>query len=286
MNRLEKKCLLGSASLHGLLVVSFLVGSAFLPQPQKNVRPQAVEIVPYDALSKVTDDPSRGGGPAVTLSPALVRPLAPPAPELKAERREESVKLGKLAPPKARDPKRVRDDPDPIQKAPGRDLDRLTNTVVKSPALAKPEEQEKFERAQAAWANRLQALAGALGKAERGLSQGFSGKVVTTVGPSSPSGKGEAAVNWRDAVADSYTRAWEPPQNARDSAKTGVEITIARDGTVVNRRITRPSGDSALDQSVERVLQEVKSVPAFPEGAAEARRTLNITFDLTVKRFL
>ena len=301
MNRLEKKCLFGSAAMHVLLVVVFLFGAAFLPKRLKNEAPQVIEIVPYDALAKVTDGPSKGGNPNVIppSAPAPVRPPpppvqppSPPPPRPAPEKLEEPVKPEKVTPPKARDLKQVGDDPEPVKKAPSRDLSRLTNSVVKTKsadlakARAQREAREKFEREQAKRAGQLQALAGAFSQAEAGLSRGLSGKVVSSVEMAGPGGGGPAMINWRSAVADIYTRAWDPPQDAQDSAKVATKITIARDGTVLNGRITRPSGDSALDRSVERVLREVKTVPAFPEEAKEEQRTLNFIFDLTVKRSL
>ncbi len=301
MNRLEKKCLLGSAAMHTLLVVVFLFGSAFLPKRAKPDKPIVLEIVPFNAI-KFTDGPSRGGRPDVAPPPApkvqapiqaAVPPALPPKVE-KPEKPEKPVETVKKEPAPPTEPihKPKGDDPERVKASESNLLARLTKVVVKRPSeqaerdRARAEAREQAARTEATAARKRQALDGAISVAANRLEQGLSGKVASSVGIYGPGGGGPAVANWRSAVVDIYTRAWDPPPDASSSAKVGTRITVARDGTVLSPRITRPSGDSALDQSVERVLQRVKSVPALPEGAAEDQRTLNIVFDLTVKRSL
>jgi TonB family protein len=300
MNRLERKCLLGSAALHGLLVVILLVGSAFLKPPPQPA-PVMLEIIPENAL-KFTDGRSSGGDPNAARTPAPkplpeVKPLPPPP---KVEKPPEPVKPREEAKPKEEEPKNVGDEPvpnkpkakDTARKPPSRSL---TNITVKVPKvdLAKQRAQEQArERAAAdarAYAQQQAQFASAVsavGRAVSGLGSSLSASAVSVQGASfGPGGGGPATANWRAAIGDIYTRAWEPPQDAADSRKAEARVTIARDGTVINFRPT-PSGDPALDRSVRRVLQQVKSVPPFPDEAREEVRTVTIIFDLTVKRAL
>jgi TonB family protein len=93
-------------------------------------------------------------------------------------------------------------------------------------------------------------------------------------------------VNYKEAVAAIYERAWQTPTDATDDKSlTTASVTIARDGTVISARIKTPSGDAATDRSVEQTLRRVKFVAPFPEGATDMERTFIIKFDLK-KRLL
>jgi TonB family protein len=298
MNRLEKKCLLGSAAMHGLLVVVFLLGSAFLkPPPVKDLQ-QPLEIIPANAL-KFTDGPSRGGNPNAAPPPAVKPPpeFKPPAAP-KVEKPAEPEKPKEIAKPKELEPKDVGDDPVPVKRktkeTAEKPLSRISTNVVKrakvdtqalrAQKLAK-EQAEADARATAAYQKSLASAADRAGQAVSQLGGRLSGNAVS-VSDFGPGGGGPAVANWRAAVGDIYTRMWEPPQDAEGSAKVEARVTIARDGTVLSARPTKNSGDRPLDASVNRVLQQVRSVPAFPDGAREDQRTLTIIFDLTVKRAL
>jgi len=64
-----------------------------------------------------------------------------------------------------------------------------------------------------------------------------------------------------------------------------VTVTIASDGTVVAKRITKRSGDAAVDASVQRMLDHVTTVQRpFPEGAKDKERTYIIPFNMKTNR--
>ena len=83
-----------------------------------------------------------------------------------------------------------------------------------------------------------------------------------------------------------YERAWVIPEDATsEDANVEVSVTIASDGTVTSKKITKRSGDPAMDASVQRVLDRVTSVErAFPEGAKDKQRSYIIPFNLKTKR--
>ncbi|MGD8678238.1 MAG: energy transducer TonB [Chromatiales bacterium] len=63
------------------------------------------------------------------------------------------------------------------------------------------------------------------------------------------------------------------PARARRNRSTGevsVSFTLHRDGTVLNLRISHPSGVSALDQAARKAVQKVGRFPPFPDAS---RRT-------------
>ena len=81
-----------------------------------------------------------------------------------------------------------------------------------------------------------------------------------------------------------YYRTWVVPDGLTDdNVKTEVSVTIARDGTVVSSRITRSSGNAAVDRSVQVTLDRVKRVAPLPDDAKENQRTVTISFKPNLK---
>lgn len=305
MNRLQKKCLLGSAAMHGLLAVILLFGSAFFTPSHKNEIPPVIEIVP-DNPKKTTDGHSTGGDPNVAPAPApkplpvvAPAPPAPTPPPVAAVKPPEPVKPKEVAKEKEPEQKPAGDEPDPDKKKPTKKKSndtaktgpRISTNIVHRSLVdvaavrAQRESQERADREYADNLRKWQAVGSAISSAAHGLGKGITGTVVSDVG-SGPGGGGPATANWRAAVGELYMRAWAPPQDAGDSAKVETRVTIARDGSVLSGRITQPSGDSSLDRSVQKVLRDVRSAPPLPDDTKEDQRTVTIIFDLTVKRAL
>jgi TonB family protein len=61
-------------------------------------------------------------------------------------------------------------------------------------------------------------------------------------------------------------------------------VTIGRDGNVISARITRRSGNSAVDESVRATLDRVTYAAKLPRDAKEDRRTVTINFNVRAKR--
>jgi len=111
--------------------------------------------------------------------------------------------------------------------------------------------------------------------------------------PSGGGGDGSGNAGRPDGVADDFSwyralikqsiqSAWKkPPIPAGEKIYTEVEIKISESGTVTFLRISRPSGDSAMDTSVE---QAVRSTPRLakplPSGLGSPDYTVIIQFKL------
>src|SRR5690349_20451081 len=88
MNRLQKKCLLASGMMHGVLFLVLIIGSAFImTRPKEELAPFEMFRVPRDF--KVVDEMMVGGGnpeaaakaqPVVQPAPAPTQ-ISPPRPE-------------------------------------------------------------------------------------------------------------------------------------------------------------------------------------------------------------
>jgi TolA protein len=98
-------------------------------------------------------------------------------------------------------------------------------------------------------------------------------------------GGGEAFVNYRTAVFNAYYHAWRTPdQTTHSHAVVDAKIVVLRDGTVTSSEFVSKSGDSAVDRSVQRALDAVSHLPAFPAATQDVERTFIIRFDLEAKQ--
>ena len=291
MNRLQKKCLIGSVALHGFLLLILLVGPAFLSPNKPMDDLQVIEFIP-DLL--VDENVSGGGNPNAGAQP----PPPQPKPEVKPEPRPEvkpdppSPKVEPKIEPKA-DPK-----PEPkevVTKEEKIDPDSLETAKPKLPKVntkvySAPKQTTINSKAKAAESARKAELQ-RIDEARRLLAQS-AGKVrpssATTIESYGPGGGGPTYANYAAWVKTVYENAWLPPEETdSDDAITVVTVTIARDGKVLEARITRRSGDTAVDNSVQRTLERVTTIGRpFPEGATERQRSYIINFNLKAKRGL
>jgi len=304
MNRTQKKCIVASACFHGLLLCVAVFGSGFFSgRTEETVT--LLTFIPADAT--ITDGPTRGGGnPNVTTPPAAAAPAAP-AP----------------APPKASAPQVKQREPDPVPEPPkttrspeawslpkdartpkkkaaelaseNSKTKELTkrelgmNKVVtrdsKKAATGKTSTERTAADQRKADERAAQERAAAVGRALSGISTGTS----KGVGVEIPGPGGAAFVNYRDFILSAYKRRFDRELESvgaglRSGITVDVSITITRDGRVVEKSITRPSGIRVLDDAVRRVIEGVHEIAPFPAEAKDARRTFNLTFEPRVDR--
>ena len=90
-----------------------------------------------------------------------------------------------------------------------------------------------------------------------------------------------AFTSYAQYVVSVYRRTWQPliPKNLTRSRVAVVEVTIDRTGRVLSSRITRKTGDAALDRSVQSALDRVKTIGKdFPAGSKDSKRTFTLDF--------
>jgi TonB family protein len=87
---------------------------------------------------------------------------------------------------------------------------------------------------------------------------------------------------YRALIKQSIQSAWKkPPIPAGDKIFTEVEIKIAANGAVTFQKISRPSGDSAMDTSVEQAVRSTPRLPKpLPAGLGSPDYTVIIQFKL------
>ena len=84
------------------------------------------------------------------------------------------------------------------------------------------------------------------------------------------------------AISAALHDAWETPSRAEIGSgdrAVAVKITLRSDGRVTAFQVTRPSGNAALDQSVEQMLRQLRRLPAPAKyGSGAAVKTIDIMF--------
>ncbi len=274
MDRLQKKCVIASAGLHLLLVVILLIGPAFLSSRSQTDNLPILDFVPVktvDALvtgggnpnGRLPEPPPPRPQPKPAVQPApqpVVEVPKPPQPEpTQKEIQEPSLELS------SKKAKKI----DVSTKV----VTRKSNPDDNAKAQAQARAQELADRRRAA---------DVFGKAASQIHDGMSSG--TSIELKGPGGGGVPYANFLQAVKTVYDRAWVVPDGLTDTSGIAtVSVTIARDGTVVSARITRSSGNAAVDRSVQVTLDRVKYAAPLPDNAKENQRTVTIHFDVRAK---
>jgi TonB family protein len=274
MNRLHKKCFIASAGTHLLLMLILFVGPAFLSSKSPNPEDRPLlDIIPSKTVDALV---APSGGTPPPRQPTVTPPTPPPAVQTKPT-------------PQDKDP----DPPKVVQKNDSDSLEvkkehkRLpevnTKLVTKTHPTKPPKQAPKSDDQEKESANRQrEAVTRAL--ANMGNA---SSSTVTPHFSDGWGGGGASYANFFDVVKAVYTRNWNVPEGANDGAVISVSVTIARNGDVVSSRITRRSGDTVADASVEILLDRVRFVAPLPEDSKENQRTVHIDFSVrAAKRLL
>ena len=301
MSRLERKCLVTSAGAHGMLFLLLALAPFLWRAPLPPVSLPPINFIP----SRLIDGAMSGGGspdvkempkqapaspvtvptpapqaappkPVAVVQPETARPQAEPEAQPRTRRVVDSTPSEKpnvktaLAKPS--------DDAKPTRRKIEVAFERETATGKKTSAAQERAEAAAASAAaaRAAAAQRAARIQSVLGTIGQGVSSGTS---IEVPGPG-----GEAFADYGQWLVAIYHRAWTPPTNlANDVATVEVTVVVRRDGKVESFKVTRRSGNTALDRSVEN-LRRVGSIAPFPDGASDERRTFIIEFNLRSKR--
>jgi TonB family protein len=301
MNPLQKKCVLATAGFHLLLLVILFLGPGFFNRQPPPDAFTTLKVIPANAVDAALNSGSTAATPApvtpppptpvVTPPPEPTPTPTPPTPEpAKPVVTPDPAPQPDPAPAKPVEPDvpdKADDTPDPAPAPkPVKHYDislvPVVRTVPKKHVHDTTAEDEaaaeaKAERAEAR--RKAAAIARLTGSLEHNLT---SSTDVTVPGPGS-----QSYANYGQIVKSIYENAWNPPDSAdSDEASPKVKVVISRDGSVISAHIITPSGDKALDESVQRTLDRVTFIRPFPDGATENERTFIINFNLQAKRML
>lgn len=277
MNRLQRNCVLASASIHGVLAGALVFGSAFLAPSRKAPDLDVLTVIP-DLL---VDAPISGGG-----NPNITQPAAPP-PQPRPQPQPEPRPPEPVPQPQPQrsatpEPPEPADAPDLSQRPAEKHRPTVSRelTVRKSDSSSKSTRPDPDAEKRAADEERRR-LRETLASAARNIGNVVSSSTSVEI----PGPGGEAFASYAQIVKSKYTLAWIEPRDVQDdSAVVKASVTIRRDGTVEDARIIRPSGNAIVDASVRRTLEAVTFVAPFPVGAKDEKRVFTINFDLKAKR--
>jgi TonB family protein len=269
MNRLQKKCVIATAGFHLLLLVILFVGPAFFNSTPKVDNSPAIDVIPANLVDIALNSGVKAAQPpppTPIVTPTQPQPTpVPPAPKqiiqpAPAPQPTLAERLEKLF---ATEPPQPAPAPTEIQPhTPKVDLHLVTRPASQKSAPAKQKDN-------------LLAARNLASELQKELSQ-----------PTQIEMPGESSVayaNYATVVKNVYDHAWTLPDSVVKDENITVSVTIANDGMVLSSRIVTPSGDAPADASVQRALDRVKFVAAFPDGATEKERTYTIVFNPQVK---
>lgn len=300
MNRTGFRCVTASVSIHLLLLCLLFVGPAFLPSKPPPPTPiDDLAIIDFIPLKTTDDLISGGGNPKATAKAAETPPKIDPTPPPPVAKPVPEPVKAKTPEPKrverAPEPELVRRtvpvDPDalePVQKKP-KTPDISTKIVTRqnpkaneAKERARKEAAERERREREAYEAR-QRLASNLSRAANSIAEGLSSS--TTIELRGPGGGGVPYANFFQAVKSRYDQAWAVPDGVTDNTATvTADVTIGRDGRVLNWKITRRSGNALMDRCVEDTLYRVKHAAPLPDSEKANQRTVSIDFNARAKR--
>ena len=293
MNRFEKKCVIGSAAFHGLLVMVVLFGAAFIPAHKPEELPPVITIEAIATDRALASGGNPNANPVPTPpAPQPERIQPPPQPEPPPPKPE--VKPEPKPKPQAKEKTKAELKKDLVEKDNKKEIAKPlvnTNLVKRSKDFDKAqrevaerearERERKYQQDVARAREQQRKFAGEIGNIIGNVEKNMSkGAVVDTPGP------GEVAyANYGSLVGEIYKRAVYAthPQSDGD-AEAVIKVLVSRDGAVRNSQWTRRTGNSVLDKAVDRAMNSVRSLPAFPPEAKDLERSFNITIAFEAKR--
>ncbi|HTV39457.1 MAG TPA: TonB C-terminal domain-containing protein [Candidatus Sulfotelmatobacter sp.] len=290
MNRLQKKCVISTAAIHLLMLTILIFGPAFFNREPKTDN-TVLDVIPSTVLDNalntgVRDAQAPQPTPAV-IPPSFLRPpplTPPPTPE-----------------PKVVQPPQPAPTPSPSLLQAFKDyFSRTKPAPTVTPDMKPVEHSEKThdDNIKVDLSHRIKRTdipkhttsENTFNTKELDSELNILKKTLSSGTKIDMPGNGSEASASYDAVLRSiYLQAVVanlPAQVAHNDEHTLVKVTIARDGTVLSSTITSPSGDSAWDNAVQRTLNQVTSVHAFPDSWTEQQRTFSLDFNPQVAKEL
>jgi TonB family protein len=295
---LQRKCLTASAITHGLVLVLFFVGSAFVPHKPKPLAgpefqiftlPPDFELVAQDNVFS-GGNPDAAGGPKPQPLPQQPKKQETPAPIPQPEK-PKPVPPAKVEPPPV---KSVEPKPEPIKKEAVEkkpdpeafDFSKLaTKTVKLEPKKAEPiafndiKKQIKkvtvpadSKTPSASDKSKETKIAAANADALADIRKSLEGKLGSSSGPSGGRANvddflgpgGRRVASYSVYLAGIYRDAWTAPNKTSAPRAVRVRVTISKDGTVLSREVVDKSGDRDFIRAAENTVNRVKKFDRPP----------------------
>ena len=268
MSRLLKKCLFLSIGLHILLAAALLICTAFFVVKPEKIMPTLSMIAP-DVLDNLLNPrpvstPRKNLNPPVRriVTPALPRKVTPTPP------RKVTPTPPRKVTPKKQSPS-LKPTKSKVTPKPKRNTIKIAqNTQTSKGATVRPK-KNTHPKAPPVSAKQLNTI--------KSMRNQLSAAINVNVAGANAA----AFTSYANFVVGVYRRTWEPliPSGLARSRIAKVSVTIRRDGRVLSKRIIRKTGDAALDRSVQRALDRVRTIgKSFPSGSRDPQRTFTLDF--------
>ena len=268
MSRLLKKCLFLSIGLHILLAAALLICTAFFVVKPEKIMPTLSMIAP-DVLDNLLNPrpvstPRKNPNPPVRriVTPAPPRKVTPTPP------RKVTPTPPRKVTPKKQSPS-LKPTKSKVTPKPKRNTIKIAqNTQTSKGATGRPK-KNTHPKAPPVSAKQLNTI--------KSMRNQLSAAINVNVAGANAA----AFTSYANFVVGVYRRTWEPliPSGLARSRIAKVSVTIRRDGRVLSARIIRKTGDAALDRSVQRALDRVKTIgKSFPSGSKDSQRTFTLDF--------
>ncbi len=278
MNRLQKKCLIAVAGTHLFLLVALLCSGFIRPHPKADDL-QTLDVIPANAVDAALTSGVKGAqapppAPVVNTPPPQpqpiplppqVQPVVPPPPAPAPSLMNEIKDFFKPEPQKL--------SPDELKpteqtaKPKEHKIDVSLKPVVHNSSTDSNAKAEKHQNERER--NRVQ-----------NVLSNLKNKLSSATEINLPGSSSVAYANYGAIVVSIYHNAFRQPDNMNSAnATVTFTVTIARDGHVISSEIVTPSGDSNIDNAVQRLLDRVTFIEPFPEGSSDSQRTYSIDFD-------
>lgn len=294
MNRLQKKCVIGTAGIHLLLFLILIVGPAFF-----NRQPKADNTVLDMIPANLVDNALNSG--VQNAQPPPPAPVTPPTPQdLRPPPPIRTQPQVVQPPPPQPTPKIVQPDPSFLEQVkryfepkptpavtpdmtpvnrPEKSHQNNQNNIDVNTTLVK---RKPVKNSRHTNPDNSQNTA-AINNAIQSLSHHLSSATKIDI----PGNATAAYANYATVVRSVYEQmllTQKPEQVAREDETTKVKIVVTRDGTVVSSSIISRSGDPAWDDAVQRTLDKVTFIAPFPDGATDNERSYNLSFNPEVEQ--
>ena len=252
MSRLLKKCLFLSIGLHILLAAVLLICTAFFVAKPEKIMPTLSMIAP-DVLDNLLN-PQPVSTPRKNPNPPVRRIVTPTPPKKVTPKKQ----------PPSLKPTKSKVTPKPKRKT----IKIAQNTQTSKGATGRPKKNThpKTPPVSAKQLNTIKSMRNQLSAAINVNVAGANAAAFTS---------------YANFVVGVYRRTWEPliPSELARSRIAKVSVTIRRDGRVLSAKIIRKTGDAALDRSVQRALDRVRTIgKSFPSGSKDSQRTFTLDF--------
>jgi TonB family protein len=287
MNRLQKRCVIGTAGIHLLLFTILIFGPAFFNRQPKTDN-TILDVIPANVVENALNSGVQGAQapPPTPIPPSFLRPPPPtpaPAPEPKIVQPTPPAETPTPSLLKEFEKMFTPTKPTPTVQP---DLKQVERTEKSHDENIKVD-LHKVKRTKTTHNSNPDnaAESKAINSALTSLSKNLSSSTKIDM----PGNGSEASASYDAVVRSIYLRAIVanlPTQLSHDDEHALARVTIARDGSVISSTISSPSGDSAWDSAVQRTLDQVSFVHTFPDSWTEQQRTFTIDFNPQVAKAL